>query len=486
VTEPLSGEASIGEPPVLNQERPVVEITAGRPSHRSTPSPRFVFGIVAIALFMSSVDLTIVATALPAIHRSLRASINWAGWTITIYGLSTVVALPIAGKFSNQFGRRKIFLWGVGLFTAASLFCGFSTDIYVLIVFRAVQAIGGGAIQPSAAGLVADHFGPGRDRAIGMFGAVSSGGQVVGPIVGGVLVGYLSWRWIFFVNVPIGVALLLVTIRCIPESRLGTSTKTDVRGLFLLALFVLTAIFGITSLGGGHTAVDAPIFLVPELCAAGILIQFVRHTKRASTPFVPLRLLTGKGFAAMNGVNLLQGVVTFGIASLVPLYAEQRYRLPALSAGTLLTARAVGMIAIGTIAALALRRTGYRLPMMAGFAIVASGTLLLSVAPRWGIDPLLWLSLCVGIAGLGLGAVNPAGSNACLQLAPDEVAAITGLRAMFINLGIIFSVSITTAILNRSTDPGLAQAHVFWVAGAIIFLVVLPLITRVPEHKGNW
>jgi MFS family permease len=179
-------------------------------------------------------------------------------------------------------------------------------------------------------------------------------------------------------------------------------------------------------------------------------------------------------------------VVTFGIASLVPLYAEQRYHLVALSAGTLLTARAVGMIVVGTAAAFALRRTGYKLPMMVGFAVVALGTLLMSVSPRWGVSPYVWLSVSVGIAGLGLGAVNPAASNACLQLAPEQAAAITGLRVMFINLGVILSVSVTTAILNRTANPGIAQAHVFWAAAAVVFLVMLPLVTRVPEHKGGW
>ena len=221
-----------------------------------------------------------------------------------------------------------------------------------------------------------------------------------------------------------------------------------------MAFTVLTAIFGITSLGNGRTQVYDPIFLVPELCAVALLVLFVRHTRSAAAPFIPVRLLVGKGFAVMNWVNLLHGVVTFGVASLVPLYAEQRYHLAALSAGTLLTARAVGMIAVGTVAAFALRRTGYRLPMMLGFSTVALGTLLMSVSPRWGVSPYVWLSVSVGIAGLGLGAVNPAASNACLQLAPDQAAAITGLRVMFINLGVIFSVSVTTAILNRSSTPG--------------------------------
>src|SRR6202167_4250345 len=149
------------------------------PAGRSGPSPHLVFAVVAIGLFMSSIDSTIVATALPAIHQSLHATINWAGWSITIYSLGMVVTLPIAGQISDQFGRRRVFFCGVALFTIASLACGLSNDIYVLILFRALQAVGGAALQPSAAGVVADHFGKDRDRAIGLFGTVASGGQVV-------------------------------------------------------------------------------------------------------------------------------------------------------------------------------------------------------------------------------------------------------------------------------------------------------------------
>jgi EmrB/QacA subfamily drug resistance transporter len=442
---------------------------------------------VAIALFMGAVDLTIVATALPAIHRSLRASINWAGWTITIYGLGSVVALPVAGKLSDQFGRRRVFLSGVALFTVSSFLCGVAPDVYMLIVFRALQAIGGGALQPSAAGLVAEHFGNGRDRAIGMFAAIQAGGQVVGPVLGGLLVGYWSWRWIFFVNVPIGIVLLGLTIKFIPESRVRIRAKTDVRGLLLLSSFVFAGIFGITSLGGHGTAIYDPTFLVPECAAVGLLYLLLRHTNRSAAPFIPMRLLRGKGFAAMNALNLLQGSVTFGVASLVPLYAEQRYHLPALSAGTLLTSRAIGSVTIGVLAALALRRTGYRRPIIVGFWVVGIGTLLMSVAPRWGLTPFVWLSICTGIIGLGLGAINPAASNAGLRLAAeDEVAAIAGLRFMFLNLGVIFAVSITTAILNRSGTPGITQAHIFWVVAGLIALLVYPLARRVPEHKGTW
>jgi EmrB/QacA subfamily drug resistance transporter len=456
------------------------------PTARGKPSRRLVFGIVVIALVMSSVDSTIVATALPAIHQALRASINWAGWTITIYSLGMVIALPIAGRMSDQFGRRRVYLCGVALFTTASLLCGFASGIYMLIAFRALQAIGGAALQPSAAGIIADHFGRDRDRAIGMFGTIIAGGQVAGPVIGGLLVGYLSWRWIFFVNVPIGVTLLCLASRFIPESRLLVSGKIDGRGLVLMALLLLAANFGITSLGNSHAAIDDPIFLVPEVCAIGLLCLLVHHMRRATAAFIPMRLLRGKGFAVINTENLLWGVVGFGVASLVPLYAEQRYHLPVVSAGTLLSARAVGMIAMGTIAAFALRRTGYRLPMIAGYSVVAVGTLLMSLAPKWAISPYLWLSVSAGITGLGNGMANPASRNASLQLAPDEVAAITGLRQMFTYIGMIFSVSIVTAILNHSASPGVTQEFILWVVAGILLIVMVPLVFRVPEHKGTW
>ena len=451
-----------------------------------TPSRKLIFSIVAVGLFMSSIDATIVATGLPAIHRSLHASINWAGWTITVYSLGMVASLPIAGRISDQFGRRRIFLYGITLFTIASLLCGIASDIYLLIVFRALQAIGGGAIQPSAAGIVADHFGRDRDRAIGMFGTVASGGQVIGPIVGGLLVGYLNWRWIFFVNVPIGIGLVIAILKIVPESPLLARTKVDARGLLLMAAFVLAANFGITNFGNKQAVFWEPIVLLPELCAAVILFMFVRHTMHAADPFIPMRLFRAKGFAVMNTINIFWGGVGFGVASLVPLYAQERYHFAALSSGTLLTARGVGAIAVGAAAAFALRRTGYRLPMMVGFSLVSFGMLIISFAPKWGISPYAWLSIGAGITGLGNGMANPASRNACLQFAPDEVSAITGLRQMFVYIGIIFSVSTITAILNRSPRPGLAQAHIMWVIAAVIVVVMVPLVRRVPEYKGHW
>jgi MFS family permease len=185
----------------------------------------------------------------------------------------------------------------------------------------------------------------------------------------------------------------------------------------------------------------------------------------------------------MNLINYVYGAAVLGFAALVPLYAQDRYQIMPLGAGTLLTARAVGMIAVGSAAAMALRRTGYRLPMIGGFVLLAGGLLMMAAPPS--LSPYAWLAIGSAITGCGMGLSVPAANNASLQLAPDQVAAIAGLRGMFRQSGSITAVSVTTAVIARSAHPGLAQAHVFLVFAALL-LLILPLVKLVPEHRGNW
>lgn len=149
-----------------------------------------ILAVVSAALFMSSIDQTIVATALPALHHDLHTTINWSAWTITVYSLGRLAIVPLAGRLGDRLGRRRVFLLGTAVFTIASLLCGMANDIYVLVVLRAVQALGGGALMPSATGIVAEHFGRGRDRAVGMFTSIVPIGGLVGPVLGGIFVTY--------------------------------------------------------------------------------------------------------------------------------------------------------------------------------------------------------------------------------------------------------------------------------------------------------
>lgn len=439
---------------------------------------------MSLALFMASVDQTIVATALTAIQRDLDAPLTWSGWTITIYALGQIVAMPLAGRISDQYGRKKVFLLAAGLFTTASLCCGLVDNIYLLVACRALQALGGGAFMPSATGIVSDQFGRGRDRAIGMFASIFPIGGIVGPVIGSFVVTYWSWRAVFLVNVPVGLALITLGLVFIPHSARKVTGKTDVRGVVLLVVLLLSLMFGITSLGRPGSSPLDPQFLVSETVALVAGVLFVRHTKRAPAPFIPRRLLRGKGFAVMNVINVLYGTAAIGLGALVPLYAERRFDIPVFEAGTLLTARAVGMICIAGLAVLALRRTGYRLPMLIGLVLVSGGMFAMALHPV-GMSPYAWLAIAAGATGVGMGLSVPASNNASLQLAPDRVAAIAGLRGMFRQSGAIVAVSVTTAVVARSDDPGTTLGHAFAIF-AVLLVGMLPLVRAVPEHRGTW
>src|SRR5258708_2811908 len=241
-----------------------------------------VFTIVSLALMMASVDQTIVATALPSLQRDLHAQVNWSSWTLTVYALGQILVMPLAGKLGDQYGRKKIFLGAAVLFTTASLCCGFAINIYLLIVLRGVQAIGG-AFMPSATGIVAQQFGRERDRAVGLFSSVFPLGGIIGPVLGGVFVTYWSWRGIFLVNVPLGIILIISGALFIPASTWRRDQRLDVRGVALLGTTLLAALFGGAILGDGRSPAD-PVFLILESVAAVPAFQSARHPARSRSP----------------------------------------------------------------------------------------------------------------------------------------------------------------------------------------------------------
>jgi MFS family permease len=215
-----------------------------------------------------------------------------------------------------------------------------------------------------------------------------------------------------------------------------------------------------------------------------VLALFLRHARRGRDPFIPANLLHGRGFGIMNLINFLFGAAALGFGALVPLYAEDRFGISVLQAGTLLTARAIGMVCVAGLAVLALRRTGYRMPMIAGFTIIAIGLVGLSWDQQV-LTPYAWLSIAAGVAGIGMGMATPASNNAIMQLAPAQIGAISGLRGMFRQGGAIMSISVVTALVARSGDSGSTLAIALVVFAGIIVLS-LPLILLVPEHKGGW
>jgi len=396
--------------------------------------------------------------------------------------------LPLSGKFSDRYGRRRVFLGSVVAFTAASLFCGLATNIYMLIALRALQAAGGAGFTPSATGIVVDHFGPVRDRAVGLFGSIFPVGAMTGPIFGGLFVSYWSWRGVFFVNVPIGVAVTVLALRYVPSDRPKGEEgheRMDGAGMALLGIGLLAGMFAASYLGERTAHAWSPAFVAPSAIAIAAVWLFFRHISYSAHPFIAPRLIHGSGFGPVNLVNALYSGVTFGMVALIPLYATNRYGISALGSGTLLTAQGAAAITLSILAALALRRTGHRPPLYIGSAAIIIGMLLLALSPVAGIPPYGWLAGSAFLVGVGTGMINPASRNAGLQLAPGQASTLAALRSMCLQLGSMSTISIATAILASSDDPARIQAWVY-VMAALMLVAALPLIARVPEHRGSW
>ena len=449
---------------------------------------RPIFVIVAFALLMMSLDGTIVATALHAIQQDLGTGVNWSGWTITAYSLGFVIMLPVAGKLSERLGRKRVFLGSVAVFTAASLLCGLSGNIATLIALRALQAAGGAGFTPSATGIIVDHFGEERDRAVGLFGSIFPIGSMIGPIFGGIFVTWWSWRGIFYVNLPIGLLVLVLAWRLIPADpprRRDPGFTMDPGGMALMAAGLLGGMLAASWLGEPGARLDDIRFLLPAVIGAGSLALFLRHIARVPRPFIAPRFVAGRQFGVVNLANALFGGVTKGAIALVPIYAAYRYGLDALQAGTLLIAQGLATIAFSATAAFALRRSGHRLPVLLGVTAICAGLVLLSLAPRFGLSPWTWLACGAFVIGAGSGTINPATRNAGLQLAPEHSSTLAALRSLSLQVGGIVTVSIATAILAGASDPAAAQAWIY-LAMAACLLLALPLVARIPEHRGRW
>jgi EmrB/QacA subfamily drug resistance transporter len=456
----------------------------GSPTWATAARRRLVFTTVSLALFMASVDQTIVATVLPALQHDLHTRLDWGAWTITAYTLGQLITMPIAGKGIERFGRKRLFLGAVALFTAASLACGFATNIYELVTLRAIQSIGGGAFMPAATGIVADLWYDERDKALGAFSSIFPIGGIVGPALGGLFTEYWTWRGVFLVNVPIGLALLAAGYAFIPSRKVERAQRFDLVGVGLLCVTLLSGMLGVTYLGAAsHTPVSA-WFIGPIALSVLAGWLFVRHSRRTAEPLIPMRLVTGPGFGVMNIINVIFGAAAAGFSALVPVYALDRLHISTLSASTMLIARSVAMVLASIVAVRLLRRSGTRLPMTIGYLVIAAG-LLMMLPGDVLLTPYAWISAGAAVTGLGVGISGPSSNNAALQLAPQHAAAVAGIRGMIRQVGGITAVSISTTIAARTDDPARSLGWSFAVFAGIVVLVV-PLIRKVPEHRGAW
>ncbi|HVN97662.1 MAG TPA: DHA2 family efflux MFS transporter permease subunit [Syntrophorhabdaceae bacterium] len=449
-----------------------------------------VFVSAALGLLMYSIDSTAVAVAFPNFMREFNANVLWAAWTISIYYIGTTTAMPLAGNLSDMFGRKKVFLISLILFTVGSLACGFAPNMYTLIVFRFFQGIGGASFLPTASGIVADHFPENRERAIGLFTSIFPIGGIIGPNLGGWIVSRFSWRYIFYINLPVGICLTALILVLLRDTRVSSRPRVDFKGALLMSGTVLFLMFGL-NIVAENFSVRSLLYTAGFLCLSFILfLLFFRQERREINPILDLSLLRSKPFLAANLLNMIIGAAGFGIFSFVPLLATSVYKLSTLMSGMILTPRSIGTISSSAVTSFLLKRCGYRVPMIVGLTIISLTTIILGQGQLWGavavrIGSAEVLSILILITGVGMGIAFPAANNACIELMPEKVASIVGLRGMFRTVGGALGISIITLILHSSVSPSTGFKITFSIFGFGL-LSSIPLVMLMPTGKKGW
>jgi len=443
-------------------------------------SKYFIFAIVALSLLLAAISTTSVAVAFPVIKSSFEASLVMAGWVLSIYRLVATVAMPLSGKASDLFGRKLVFMTSVSLFTVASLLCAIAPNIQLLILFRFLQAAGGGGFMPSAAGMVAEAFSKSRQRAIGLFTSIFPIGMIIGPNLGAWLTQAFGWRSIFWFNVPLGIVILLASVFVLrPGQKVKGHFDLLGAGLFAGSLFsVMAGLSTIRSGGDGQSWVVTGLLFLGGIA---LFITFIRHELRSVNPIIDFEVIKTKPFIAVNIYNLIFGSFSLGLMSFIPLYTVSVYGMSLISSGFILTSRSIGVIVAAAVTSIYLARWGYRRPMIIGTAIVALILFLLGLqSPGMNIlgiqlSSTVLLTSVMLLAGAGIGIASPAANNACIDLMPQRVSTIVGMRGMFRNSAGALTVVIVTLLLQSIGDMARGFTIVFYALGAVM-LMAIPLI----------
>src|SRR6058998_222234 len=369
----------------------------------SNPHRWRILAVVATAFFMTILDVSIVNVALPSIGRSLDFSRENLQWVITAYAIAFGGFLLLGGRAADLLGRRRIFMIGVGLFTIASLVCGLAQSEGMLIVARAVQGLGGAIITPAALSIVMTSFEEGADRnkALGIWGALGGSGAAVGVLAGGVLTKYLGWEWIFFVNVPVGALVLVLTPRIVPESRReGAERSYDALGAVLVSCGLALRVYTISRAPDVGWATTRTILLL--IASGALLVAFLVNERRIHDPLMPFHIFRVRTVAGANAVGALLGAVLFANFFLLTLYVQNVLGYSALKTGVTFVATAGTAVVAAGVAQALTTKVGPKPVIAVGLALLTAGMLWYSQIPVHGrfVSDLLpgYLMVGVGIA----------------------------------------------------------------------------------------
>src|SRR6266511_1232329 len=352
---------------------------APRPALGVDANANAVLALIAVAQFMVILDATIVNVALPTITVDVGFSEQSLSWVLNAYTLMFDGFLLLGGRLADRRGRRRLFVAGIAVFTGASLICGVSQSEGMLLVARGLQGLGGAMVSPAALSIILTTFAEGaeRNRAHGVWGAIAGAGGAVGLLLGGVLVELLSWRWVFFVNVPIGAVVLALTPRIVPESRSESASEGgyDAEGAVAITLGTIALVF--TLIKAEDWGWTSGRTLAGFAVAAALIVAFVFIERRHEDPLVPLRIFSNRGLAASDATMLVVAAALFGMFFFLTLYLQQVLGYSALKTGVAYLPLTLTLISASALASRLVDRFTPKPVLSSGLLVSTAGFVLL-------------------------------------------------------------------------------------------------------------
>lgn len=409
-----------------------------------------VFSIVATGTFMATLDSSIVNVALPSLVRQFGAGVNELKWVVTVYLLTISATLPAFGRLGDLAGRSRIYAMGLVTFVLGSALCGLAPSLEFLVGARVIQALGASMAMSNGMAIIVSTFPPTeRGRVLGLSGSVVSAGSLTGPTLGGILVGTVGWRWIFFVNLPIGLAAYFIGRKLLPgfEKR---AEKFDFAGSALFAGGVTALLLGLSfasDLGFG-----SPVILALIAAAIGLLGAFIAVERRVPYPVINLELFKNRLFFFGNLAGLISFVAIFFAIFLMPFYLTNVLGLEPGRVGLLMTPFPASMILVAPISGWLSDRMGPSLLTTGGMAVIALGLFVLSqLTPE---SSLVAVALSLALVGTGTGLFqSPNNSSVMGSVSPRTSGVASGMLATVRNIGMMTGVALAASILSFKLPP---------------------------------
>ncbi len=442
---------------------------------------------VMLSIFLAAMESTVVSTAMPRVVASL-GGLEIYSWVFSGFLLTSTVTMPLWGRLSDLLGRRRVFLGGLTIFLAGSALSGLAQTMTQLIAFRMLQGLGAGSLMTIGMTVIGALFGlERRAKMQGYISGVWAVASLCGPLIGGLLTDHVSWRWVFYINLPFGaVAMALIAAGLVDRPRDGRRPVIDYLGLGLFTAGISALLIG--ALEAGRVASWAGLDVVgPFALAAGALAVFVVVEQRAAEPIVPLRLFGRRMVLAAAVTGFLAGMAMFGAISFVPLYLQVVSGMSATEAGVVLIPFVLGWVAMSITSARLVLRIGYRVVVVAGMVCLTAGFLLLS---RWTASLTLGLAMrdaLVGGVGMGLTMV-PMLIAVQSTVARADLGAATAMIQFFRTIGGAIGLSVMGTVMAWRLSTGLSRAdalHGVFVTGLVVCVAALASAFLVPAGRAQ-